>query len=253
MQRIADILLTCGTPGSRLPATLLYNEGWMVRLVLDWFAQQAMSDHPLSFAPAADWYTEALLPSAFRPRSRGDHLAESRTHADGVIGHIEVGRAGRGDLSLSGAAAQLTIVEAKLFSPLSAGTRRAPGYDQAARNVACIAEVVRRAEIRSPVSLAFVVLAPAEHIQIDPSFRWADKGSIEAKVRARAAAYDGAVDRWVTETFLPVLEAVRIAMLSWESVIEYIGERDAEAGHQIGGFYSACLDHNRPRFRRAAT
>lgn len=52
----------------------------MLRLLLDWLVDcEASSIIPV--APGARWYSEALLPSPFR----GDSLAESHTHADGVV------------------------------------------------------------------------------------------------------------------------------------------------------------------------
>jgi hypothetical protein len=59
------------------PPTLLYNEGWLLRLVLDWFSRHDVQGHPLSFGAGARWFSEALLPSAFLARHRGDRLAES--------------------------------------------------------------------------------------------------------------------------------------------------------------------------------
>src|SRR4051812_23173911 len=119
MDRIAALLLSSGDRESHLPATILYNEGWLLRVVLDWFSRQPPSSHPLGFHPGARWYTEALLPSQFRARKRGDDLAEARTHADGVIGHFSIGDSGKGDLMLLPDAQQFVVVEAKLFSGLS--------------------------------------------------------------------------------------------------------------------------------------
>ncbi len=48
----------------------------------------------------ATWISEALLPSSFLPRFRSDLLAESRTHADGIIGHIAIGKHGKADVEL---------------------------------------------------------------------------------------------------------------------------------------------------------
>ncbi|MCH7876577.1 MAG: hypothetical protein IH965_14945 [Gemmatimonadetes bacterium] len=39
--------------------------------------------HPFALMPRARWYSEALLPSQFLKRFRGDPLAEGWTHADG--------------------------------------------------------------------------------------------------------------------------------------------------------------------------
>ena len=51
--------------------------------------------YPLSPLPEARWFSEAWLASAFLPRFRGDRLAESRTHADAVVGHFTIGNPGR--------------------------------------------------------------------------------------------------------------------------------------------------------------
>src|SRR2546425_6409929 len=87
LERIADLLARCDSDASVLPPTTLYNEGWMLRLVLDWFDQNRGLGHELAFLPGARWYSEALLASRFLPERRGDNRAESFTHADGVIGH----------------------------------------------------------------------------------------------------------------------------------------------------------------------
>ena len=47
-------------------------------------------------------------------------------------------------------ARQFVLLEAKLFNRLSSGVKNAPFFDQAARSVACMAEVLRRAD-REPV------------------------------------------------------------------------------------------------------
>jgi hypothetical protein len=67
-----------------------------------------------------------------------------------------------------------------MFSPLSGGTKRAAQFDQAARNVACIAELLHRAK-RAPRTmdrLGFVVLAPAQQINAGVFGRLCEKDSI---------------------------------------------------------------------------
>ena len=117
----------------------------MLRLVLDWYSWHKLNDHPLQFHPSATWFSEALMPSPFRPRHRGDTRAESRTHADGIVGHFFVGGSARTDVKLLADATQLIVIEAKIYNPFSAGTRNAPNFDQAARNFACITELLYRA------------------------------------------------------------------------------------------------------------
>src|SRR4051812_5034183 len=125
LARITELLNRCGTPNTVLPATELFNEGWMLRLVVDWASRHRSAIAELRFDEGSRWYSEALLPSRFKPRKRGDAAAEGFTHADGVIGHFTV-RSGRGDIELSAGARQLTVIEAKMASGLSPGTKHAP-------------------------------------------------------------------------------------------------------------------------------
>ena len=125
LESIQEMLRTAATDQPLFPPTLLYNEGWLLRLVLDWFARHSVQDQLLSFAADANWFSEALLPSPFLARNRGDQLAESWTHADGVVGHFLIGEKGRADLSLETEASQLLVLEAKMFSTLSSGVTHA--------------------------------------------------------------------------------------------------------------------------------
>jgi hypothetical protein len=78
---IAKLLGSSGSAESHLPPTILYNEGWLLRLVLS-AASAGIPCLPFRFADGARWFSEALLYSAFLPRHRGDHLAEAWTHPD---------------------------------------------------------------------------------------------------------------------------------------------------------------------------
>ena len=166
LERIRQMLALCSTEEPLFPPTNLYNEGWMLRLVLDWFSIHQTPKHPLTISKTEKWYSEALLPSVFLPRYQGDQYAESWTHADGVIGNYKIGLNGAGDLSLTSDAEHLVVLEAKMFSKLSPGVTHARYYNQAARTVACMAEVLRRAD-RKPAllqRLSFFVIAPQQQI-----------------------------------------------------------------------------------------
>src|SRR5579862_1086217 len=183
-ERIQQMLLLAGTSDRLFPATIIYNEGWLLRLVLDWFSRQNGTGHLLDFEPGSRWFSEALLPSQFFARSRSDRLAESSTHADGVIGQVAIGDKALANTSLNPSATQFLVTEAKMFSPLSSRVTNANFYDQAARNVACIAEVLCRAD-RSPAqlsSLRFYLLAPAEQIAVGLFKHQMSKESIEENV-----------------------------------------------------------------------
>ena len=85
---ISEMLGKCGRRDQNFPATELYNETWMLRLVIDWFSKNSVSRHPLNFSNGSRWFSEGLIPTQFRPRSQKDSLGESRTHADCILGHL---------------------------------------------------------------------------------------------------------------------------------------------------------------------
>jgi hypothetical protein len=284
LDHVCALLAAAGTPGSVLPPTLLYNEGWMLRLVLDWFAarpRDPADPHPLAFLPGACWYTEALLHSPFLPRFRGDPLAEAFTHADAAVGHFKIGTArevagggpeapraqeSRGDLAADADSRQLVIVEAKMWSPLAGGTKNAPGYGQAARNVACLVEAARGRVVglggrpgggpdgapHEAPRLGFVVVAP--RARMDDGFRAAaSRDTIARAVAERVGRYQrpdrrdaDEKARWLAEVFLPTWPAVRVSLLAWEDVLTHVVERDAPAGAALDAFYRQCLAYNRP-------
>ena len=168
MTSILTELLTAYDPESpNFRPTEIYNESWLVKLVIAQGSSIPTEDHPLSFLPGGSWYSEALLPTVFKAQIQGDPLAESRTNADIVIGHFRIGHKAKADFELLENTKQFTVVEAKVGAPLSKGTANAPYFDQAARSVACMAECLARADL-APAALErldFIVLAPEESIQ----------------------------------------------------------------------------------------
>jgi hypothetical protein len=253
--RIINLLQSCDTDLGVLPPTELYNEGWMLRLILDWFSRQPTSDHQLSFEKDARWYSEMLLPSQFLPRFQTDPLAESYTHADGVIGHFSIGRSGKGDIDLHPDAKQFAVIEAKIFSSLSKGIKNLKTFDQAARTTACMAETlsIKQRQIHDISRLGFYVVAPERQLKFEPTFQtFLQKDSIRIKVQKRIKAYSESTDaatkdKWFKKWFLPTLEKIDIQSLSWEEVISYICSNDKVNGDLLLEFYKRCLALNQPK------
>jgi hypothetical protein len=251
--RIKAMLDACEAGQPSFPPSILFNEGWLLRIVLDWFSRHGGDRYPLSPRAGARWFSEAWLPSAFLPRYRGDRLAESRSHADGVLGHFTIGDPGTAGLSLLPEGRQLVVFEAKLFARLSAGVKNAPFYDQAARTVACMAEVLRRAgrPAEEMEDFALLILAPRARID-DGAFAWeASPESIYRKVRRRIEDYAGQRDEWFREAFVPACRRIEVRCLAWEEIIEVIAFHRPEEGQIIDSFYGRCLHFNRPQARAA--
>lgn len=235
--------------GRHFPYTTLYNEGWMLRLVVNWFATHSSTGHPLAFDNDCMWYSEARLASPFPSRCRKDRYGESYTHADAVIGHIRIGERGnKTELSLQNNAKIFKVIEAKMFSRLSRGIRNASYYNQAARTVACMAELIERSGCdATQMDLAFYVLAPSEQIE-SPGFdkdKFMIPEKIQSVVKKRCQDYGEPKKMdWFDKSFRSVLEHMKVKCLSWEKVLATIRASNDDPG--LSAFYEECLKFNRP-------
>jgi hypothetical protein len=131
LEAVLRILSRCGTHEGSLPPTALYNEGWMLRLLLDHLVRHRHVQHPLSPHRDARWASEVfcLLGSC---QGGGATLTPNRSRMPTALW-------AHGDLHLRDGATQLVVIEATMGSGLSIGTKNARTFDQAARNVACMA------------------------------------------------------------------------------------------------------------------
>ena len=245
MDLISELISSFNPSAPNFRPTELYNESWLIKIVLQQASEIIDHDFIIGFLPKSTWFSEGLLPTAFKERYRGDKLSESRTNADGVIGHIKIGQKAKADLDLDENARQFTVVEAKVGAPLSKGTSNAKYFDQAARNVACMAEVTARAGV-DPASLnrlEFVVLAPEYSIEKGTFIREIDPESIQSKVRKRVDAYEGQLDNWYKDHFEPTLNSINIKSLSWESALKWISQYKPELSADLYEYYDLCLKY----------
>ncbi len=235
-RQLMRLLQQVDSPRPPFPPTLIYNENSMLWLIMDWLVKHPSSASPIRLLDQARWFAEARLPSAFLPRHRGDPLAESHTCADAVAGHIAIGNDGnKAGVKLQANAHQLSVIEGKMSSPLSTGVTRARYFDQAARNVACIAQVLKCGK-QPPGEfsiLSFHVMAPQEQIESGIFGDLVTIESIRDKVDRRVAEYRGDRDEWREQWFLPTLDRIIIGLVSWESIIGHVFQRDEEAGEVI--------------------
>lgn len=249
LRHVLELLESASSTEPKIPPTLLFNEGWLLRLVLS-AAERGAPCLPFHFLPGARWFSEALLYSAFLPRKRNDPLAESCTHADGVVGHFRFSPDSKAGLSLNADGEQFVVLEAKIFSSLSKGTKNAPNFDQAARNVACMADTLRRSgrSVDYWTSLAFCILAPRKQIHAKIFSRQICKESIAHQISSRIRAYDGYSrsqhDEWYETWVVPLLRSIQIHCLDWESIIQEICRHDEHLGHGIQTFYDLILKFN---------
>ncbi len=248
-ERISAMLETCSGRKPFFPPTDLYNEGWMLRLVLDWYSTYGVPGHALTVPAGSRWYCEALLPSPFPPRYRGDKAAESWTYADGVIGQFTIGVGNKAGLSLSSDTTHLVVLEGKMSSSLSAGVKNAPYYDQSARTVACMAEAICRGlgaagrKSEQMTIIGFYVLAPRSQIGRGSFDAEMSTESIRSKVEQRAREY-GKDPNWLSNWFEPMLQKIDIRPIAWDDLITEITQHDQAYGKELAGFYEKCIGFN---------
>jgi hypothetical protein len=244
MNIISELITLFDPKNPNFRPTEIYNENWLLKLVFHQASTINDEDYFLGFLPKSTWFSEGLLPTAFKARFQGDPLSESRTNADGVIGQIKIGVTAKADLELAAGANQFTVVEAKVGSPLSPGTRNAEYFDQAARNVVCIAEVIARADIDPSTfdRLDFIILAPQYSIDNGTFSDEMNPVSIRAKVQRRVDEYDGQMDSWYSNYFEPTYKSIRLHSLSWESAMEWIGNHKPEVSVKLKKYYKLCLE-----------
>jgi len=230
---------------------LIFNEGWMLRLLL-YNHHKGVQCFPFPRDTKSRWFSEAQLPTVFKARHRGDSLAEKRTQIDGAFGHIKIKKRSKAWLLLDEGATCFNVLEAKMLSPLSAGLRNSPDYDQAARTVACMARTIEASRIRvsDMDDLGFYVIAPRRQIVRGVYADNLKPLSIKGKVEARIEAYRGndeAYERllvWKKMYFEPVLNRIQLRSISWEDTIERMAIISPEKA-AIKEFYKNCLRYSR--------
>lgn len=251
---IVKMLSAADSENAVFPPTLLYEEGWMLRLIL-FSAAEGINCLPFKFAPGSRWYSETLLASPFLARHRNDELAETYTHADGVVGHFSFRAATKTMLELNSNARQFVVLEAKMSSSLSAGTRRAVTYDQATRTVSCMAKTIECSglAISKLDSLGFYIIAPEEQLRQGVFEKQMTRENIVEKVRLRMKGYEKdevktrQLTEWFEGTFQPMIRAIDLRCWSWEVAVDKIVQTNAEAGKQLQAFYDQCTTCNKSR------
>jgi hypothetical protein len=125
LDRIVSILDAATDPGTSIPPTLLYNENWLMRLVLSLAMEGGVPCLPFPLEPDTRWFSEAGLRSRFDRRSQLDKKCESPTHADGVVGHFSFKTDMKALLELDPTGSQFVVLEGKIFSKLRKGVKNA--------------------------------------------------------------------------------------------------------------------------------
>jgi hypothetical protein len=250
-QCILEVLRSVESSEPNICATELFCEGWLMRLTLSAWKRGI---NCLPFAPACGsrWFAGAHLYSAFLAEERGDVRAEKHSEADTVVGQFDFGSSKTG-VRLLPMATQFVVLEGKVFSKLRPGTKNALQYDQAARSVGCMAEVLKKAgrTLSEYQSLGFFVLAPEQQIKRRIFERQMDRQHIYDAIVQRVSAYQTGPEqekrrRWLDVWVRPLVKTIELDCISWEDIIQRIFSNDSAFGAELKESYEKCLRHGGP-------
>ena len=268
IEQIAELYLKCNNKQEKcFPPTALFNETWMLRLILDWFKQnndKTTDEHFLHFSETAKWYSEPLLPTPFIRINKPEH----RTSADAILGEWESDGTKEG-VKIPVKAKQFFVLEAKMNSGLSKSTKNTQeeGYLQSSRTIACMIQMLydrnggSEKNTEDNIKVAYYVIAPEEKIKhikgqmlqnslsdnngSDPQIRSVIKTQVECRVKgSEGSDSDSLKNEW-----LPYLNnsigAIHIGLETWEDILDYIKNIDADNNYDgLSFFYQKCIEYN---------
>ncbi|MBN1774828.1 MAG: hypothetical protein JW817_00025 [Clostridiales bacterium] len=157
-----------------------------------------------------------------------------------ALGDFRVDSANRGDISIEGTDGIFGVLEAKMGSQLSAGTKNAPDYDQASRNLACIAYNTKSTKH----AIFFAVVAPQKKIE---EYKIGEQVSISRmidKISKRFDMYDSNSNIYsIKEVVLERARSCTCFTLSYESWLDALVDHAAYS--VLDEFRNQCYKFNR--------
>jgi len=157
MKNITDIIKSIDSNFPNFPnvnPTLIYNEGWMTRLLVKQSMIEKTKLKGLDFGKISKWTSEALISSPF---VKAGQYREGYTRVDMALGDFVVNYIKSGKIIISERAKIFGIIEAKMGSNLSKGTKYFKDYNQASRSLACICS---QTYDKKNCEIFFIVVAP---------------------------------------------------------------------------------------------
>ena len=258
MKEITKIIKSISTECTpHLNPTEIYNEGWMTRLLVHYSVKECISlekedfiysDFPITshsntlesirINKSFQWTSEALISSPF-VKKEAKPYQEGYTHADMAIGDFDVDYLHSGEIDLRDGFNLFGIIEAKMGSNLSKGTTHAPNYNQASRNLACIAYKTKD----SIAPTFFGVVAPKDMITKHGIQSQVEKATMIKQIEDRYDMYPlGGSIRKDEVQVLSKAQDTNVFVISYE---DWIAKFDNPIQGELQEFYNACLKWNK--------
>ena len=205
----------------------VYNETWMLRLTLALIHDSDLKENApnalrlVKSAIMHNWISEGGLEPAFE--------REGTTWTDAILGDVKIGDNSKRGIVLAPISDGVVIVEAKIGSELASGITNSSNYNQAARNIACLAKRIEGKGNAYYKKCAFLVFAPEVELK-----EW-EKSSVPKPIEtAREVIADQEKEspqhpkrthKWNDNTgFWGAVDSIieNSVALSWENVINSI-------------------------------
>ena len=237
MEDITEIIKSIDSDHSRLNPTEIYNEGWMTRILVNNSIRYRIKIKGLDFGKIENWTSEALISSPF---IRADFDREGYTHADIALGNFSVNYETRGEIVIPDNAKIFGIIEAKMGSNLSQGTKHASEYNQASRTLACIASQTHN----SSCDIFFAVVGPKTILDKYRIDKQIDLQHMIKQIENRFSPYsDDFRKKQEMQSIITKARGCKVFLVSYE---EWIDEfEDGEVKELLTGFYEKSKKWNR--------
>lgn len=238
MQSIIEIINSIGTPMPNVNPTVFYNEGWITRLLVLSSIQEKIKLGNVDFSCINNWTSEALISSPF---INAQNHREGYTHADIAVGDFKVDYSKRGKIIVNDDAILFGIIEAKMGSNLSKGTKHVKEYNQACRNLVCIAyNTLDKADCK----LFFYVVAPESKLEYHKINAQIALNTVKQQVDYRFNLHQSETNIYSQkEQIIAKIEKCDIKAISYEGWIDLF--KNSTAHNDLQEFYEKAKIWNK--------
>lgn len=240
MENIIAIINSIDSEFPNINPTLIYNEGWMTRLLVRQSLKEKIKLKSLNFGEISNWTSEALISSPF---IKAKTYREGYTHADIALGDFNVNYENRGEIIIPDNAKIFGIIEAKMGSDLSKKTANTINYNQASRNLACIASKTYN---KKECSIFFSVVAPEVKLKEYKIDIQIDLKNMIKEIKDRFNLYEYENDfknSQNMDSLIDKAETCDVWAMSYEEWIDYLA--NSEAKEYLIDFYKKAKKWNR--------
>lgn len=252
------IKLTDDKENRLIPPTIIYNENWLLRLVMWWFLKEdnfiINSDldrkivKAFKYSQLARFYSDVTIETQFKRRTKGvkDMLAEPSINVSGVLGNYTIIHKRKSDrVKLNLESKQFNVFVVNMYNELSKGVKNQSTYNQVARAVGCIVQTLYKANITLIENTGLYIIAPKVQIKLNSYKVYSDRNNIEEEIKNRIDQYgeDENKNKWYTY-FNKIFQRVDVACIAWEEIILFVKKNDNEFGNKLQIFYEKCEEYN---------